>query len=391
MTHNVNTTTWTAVISDSGLLTALVGLMAACYGCGSPVPACTFTYYDWTPAACPMGSQTRSFTINNPGCYGSPPPSELSRTCTIPEYSLQFTVYNHTRGQIGSFSKTARAGAPVTLRIAEMGVTGVNPNRIFLRNAHQGDRIGEYVAYTPCLGWPAEACSQYGNASKTPGELTFQAPSTNTQYDVFLLNALDGTEYDCVEGGFVPNMSHWPVGYLHSFAGLRRAAAGEVLGGYTAIDGPEEGFRAAAAAFSDGLNPFGIKYGSLAFVGTGQADVAGAYVDSLPPGDVGMGGPNMFWILLNAAGRQALIDTPDYKWDLAVTTFHEVAHAHLGFVDPPGNTTCGLQSRHLNHMLWGPYPAEYVGNEYAYDRMLAVQGRLGAWGRDWAAYFALYQ
>lgn len=98
--------------------------------------------------------------------------------------NLTFTVYNHTAGPMGTFTRTARSGTDVTLQIANLGaqatglapqpainVSGVDPQRIVVREAAQGGRIGSLVAFS------------------TNGQVTFKPPyQERASYDVALMN-----------------------------------------------------------------------------------------------------------------------------------------------------------------------------------------------------------
>ena len=144
---------------------------------------------------------------------------------------LSFTVYNHTVGPMGTFSQTALSGNDVTLRIGSLGVlpgaagaqtavnvSGVDPNRIVVRQAAQGGRIGGFVAFSDA------------------GQVAFKAPYAAGAYDVFLMNntpacvTADGSR----SGSFYHEIDkQW--GGLDFVPGSEWAEKGECIGNQTTV------------------------------------------------------------------------------------------------------------------------------------------------------------
>jgi len=91
---------------------------------------------------------------------------------TMPEppvpVTLNFEVYNHTQGYRTSFSKTVMSGEQVIIRVGELKVDDVDPQRIAVRE----DGFGRLVRFS------------------NTGEASFAAPKQSTNYDVILFNKL---------------------------------------------------------------------------------------------------------------------------------------------------------------------------------------------------------
>ena len=92
--------------------------------------------------------------------------------------TLNFKVYNHTKGLQTNFTKTPNSGEAVTIKIADLNVSGVDDKRIVIRN----DNFGKWVA-----------------SNLTNGEATFKAPGQRTDYDVFLFNNSNNAPYQCMD------------------------------------------------------------------------------------------------------------------------------------------------------------------------------------------------
>jgi len=95
--------------------------------------------------------------------------------------TLNFEVYNHTQGYRTSFSKTVMSGEQVIIRVSELKVDDVDPQRIAVRE----DGFGSLVKFS------------------NTGEASLAAPKKSTNYDVILFNKLRpgnrGTEISSVE------------------------------------------------------------------------------------------------------------------------------------------------------------------------------------------------
>jgi hypothetical protein len=91
--------------------------------------------------------------------------------------TLQFDVYNHTKGLITNFTRTVMSGENVVINIGELGVVGVDPQRIAIRR----DPFGRL-----------EMFSNVGSAS-------FVALKQITSYDVILFNASNNAPYQWMD------------------------------------------------------------------------------------------------------------------------------------------------------------------------------------------------
>jgi hypothetical protein len=85
--------------------------------------------------------------------------------------TLQFDVYNHTQGYKAQFSKTVLSGDSLIIKVNELGVSDVDPQRIAVRQ----DNFGKLEVFS------------------SAGEAAFTAPRQNMNYDVILFNQL-GTD-----------------------------------------------------------------------------------------------------------------------------------------------------------------------------------------------------
>jgi hypothetical protein len=107
------------------------------------------------------------------GCKKNPiiPPTPTPVT-------LNFEVYNHTQGFLTNFTRNTMSGEPVTVKISELGVTGVDDKRIVIRHDNFGNRVASNL---------------------TIGETSFYAPGQNKDYDVFLFNNSNNAPYQCMD------------------------------------------------------------------------------------------------------------------------------------------------------------------------------------------------
>ena len=140
--------------------------------------------------------------------------------------ALAFTVYNHTAGRLGSWTATLQSGSTVTLSVGSLGevvdadgnivqaaipVDSADSQRLVVRKAASDGRVGDFVA------------------ASTSGTATFQVPiASRSAYDVFVMNAQNGTDYSLVDGG--------ALGFARNLAVSR----GADLGGATGPDGAIE-------------------------------------------------------------------------------------------------------------------------------------------------------
>ena len=93
------------------------------------------------------------------------------------QVTLQFDVYNHTQGSRGSFTKTAMSGDNIVVRVNELNVNDVDPQRIAIRE----DNFGNLV--------------RFSNA----GEASFTAPKQDMSYDVILFNSTNNAPYQWMD------------------------------------------------------------------------------------------------------------------------------------------------------------------------------------------------
>ena len=113
------------------------------------------------------------------------------------ETIMTFTVYNHTAGRLGQWTASAQSGTSMTIKIGSLGqvldangnlvqaavpVDSADASRLVLRAAGVNGRTGDFV------GW------------NKLGEITFGVPYVARQaYDVFVMNAANGTDYSLVD------------------------------------------------------------------------------------------------------------------------------------------------------------------------------------------------
>jgi hypothetical protein len=90
---------------------------------------------------------------------------------------LSFEVYNHTQGFLSDFKKKLEQGTLLMIKINDLGVEGVDQNRMVIRK----DRFGARIAF-----------------SKT-GIATFEAPEQDENYTLYLMNASSGADYRKVD------------------------------------------------------------------------------------------------------------------------------------------------------------------------------------------------
>ena len=144
---------------------------------------------------------------------------------------LSFEVYNHTQGCLTAFQRTLECGAPVTIRIHELGVEGVDGARMVIRE----DRFGAQIVF-----------------SKT-GVSTFQAPQQDKNYTLYLMNASNGADYRKVDTWI--NTNEGVLEYVPPFKWYR-----EDRGDF---EGPEDVIQDALNQLNDALSYSWANYGSL--------------------------------------------------------------------------------------------------------------------------------
>jgi hypothetical protein len=163
--------------------------------------------------------------------------------------ALTFTVYSHTAGKLGSWRATLPSGTQAALSIGSLGevvnedgtvvqpaipVDSADSQRMILRSGAQNGRVGAFVAST------------------TSGALTFQVPlATQAAFDVFVLNAANGTDYASVDAGSL------------SYERNTTISRGADVGGAT---GPDAAIDNLAAALSEAVRYPWMDYGRVARV-----------------------------------------------------------------------------------------------------------------------------
>ncbi|HJX05892.1 MAG TPA: hypothetical protein VJ461_04215 [Candidatus Nanoarchaeia archaeon] len=93
------------------------------------------------------------------------------------QVTLNFEVYNHIQGYKNQLTKTAMSGEPVAIRVGELGVSGVDQDRIAVKE----DGFGKLVKFS------------------NTGEAIFTAPKQSMNYDVILFNAYPGVNYNWMD------------------------------------------------------------------------------------------------------------------------------------------------------------------------------------------------
>jgi len=165
---------------------------------------------------------------------------------------INFTVYNHTQGKIGTYKINTTTGTKTDINIATVleylrthdgdnTKANVDDKRIAIRYATQNNKIGNFIAY-----------SNTGAASITP--------TTNmTNIEAWLMNASNKAPYNCVDN----DTFNGPGGQM--YLGKRNyTVKREDKDGYT---GPEEvwsgkidGQEGVFIQMRKAMNPFGITY-----------------------------------------------------------------------------------------------------------------------------------
>ena len=145
--------------------------------------------------------------------------------------TLSFEVYNHTQGYLMDFQRTQECGSPVTIRIDDLGVQGVDNTRMVIRE----DRFGAQIVF-----------SQTGVA-------TFQSPQQDKNYTLYLMNASNGADYRKVDTWI--NTNEGVLEYVPPFKWYR-----EDRGDF---EGPEDVIQDAINQLNDALAYSWGNYGSL--------------------------------------------------------------------------------------------------------------------------------
>jgi hypothetical protein len=274
--------------------------------------------------------------------------------------TLDFRVFNSTEGQVKALTRTATPNEAFTVLVSELGVAGVDAERIVVRR-RATNTLGVIVTASPCWDSSGSSCS----GASAAGKATW-LPTEDAALDVFLMNAKNGANYNCMDAPGDKGWS-WALMQYGRDATLRMAPPGEEFHGYHATSGPEEAMSAAAAVASAALNPFGIKYGQITYVGaTGPLRMTGIFSRE----------PLLSDRFGTASGLSFGADGIAVNWSrpmpLASTIsviLHELTHSYFGAPDYYDSPGCGS---HLDSVAG-----------------INSNGTLSPKGRDAFAYWAL--
>jgi hypothetical protein len=267
------------------------------------------------------------------GCGDHSLPTAPSTTQPVTgSFEVAFTVYDSAKGPINSFKKLAPTTgtlAKLTLDTSELG-GGIDPHRFVVRVAHQGDRLGAFVAAT------------------RSGRLELTMTTSVSDFDVFVMNASNGTDYNCADAGDAA----WNPKSLGGarYGTIRLAGRGEsfVYGQtyrYATQDGSDTDLIQAVTDVNNVLNPFGLAFARMDYVGR----VATASISAGWSGDVfpnaGLAGPGLAvpWIAVNSE-----YDRPGSHFAYVVW-IHELLHAWQNAPDY-AHSSCSTSG--LDCLLW---------------------------------------
>jgi hypothetical protein len=264
--------------------------------------------------------------------------------------AVTFHVYDSALGEMSAatFSRNASASGDVTIVLSDLSIQGVDRYRAVVREVHQGDRVGAFVART------------------TSGTLTARVVNGAT-YDLFLMSTGSSVDYSCLD-----YMEESVSGASSDFPTLGRRTQGTIFN-HAVVDGPDAPIAFAVSQFNTALNPFGIRYGAIQYLGatTSAADMyIGWSTAALLSPTRGYGGGGMAIVAVDGVNTNY-----DTLWYGQVgTVVHELGHAYLGAPDYLNNTGC-----------FG-----FAGNLSCVFLSCAVKGTtFSAVGADAARYWAL--
>jgi hypothetical protein len=268
------------------------------------------------------------------GCGHDPlPTSPSTGQPTTGSLDVSFTVYDSAKGPIRSFKKrvpTVGISAKVTLDTSELG-GGIDPHRFVVRAAHQGDRLGAFVAAT------------------RSGTLEFPTTASFSDLDVFVMNASNGTDYSCADVGD----TNWDPKALGGarYGTIRLAGSGESFlygqsHSYLIQDGSDDDLIQAVKDVNSVLNPFGLAFARMDYVGrVATASISAGWSADIPPNQ-GVAGPGLGvpWI---AVGPD--IVRPE-SHEAYVLWIHELLHAWQNAPDYYHSGRCSTNG--LSCLLW---------------------------------------
>lgn len=126
-----------------------------------------------------------------PGCKKSSPTTPAPPPAEPQDVTVTAKFFNHTKGYRGETTYTGKSGESLVIKVSDAGASDVDPDRIVLREPAYGGIIGEYVNFS------------------REGEINTTFPSTDTIYDVILMNTSNGADYQDIDywvdrvGGFL--------------------------------------------------------------------------------------------------------------------------------------------------------------------------------------------
>ena len=144
---------------------------------------------------------------------------------------LSFEVYNHTQGFLMNFKRTVEQESQVTIRNSDLGVEGVDVNRMVIRE----DRFGTRIAF-----------------SQT-GVVHLEAPKDDKNYTIYLMNVSNAADYRKVDTWTNAN-----EGVLEYVSPLKWYQENR-----NDFQGPENVIQDAINQLNDALDYPWAKYGSL--------------------------------------------------------------------------------------------------------------------------------
>jgi len=245
-------------------------------------------------------------------------------------FEVAFTVYDSAKGPIHSFKKVAPTTgtlAKLTLDTSQLG-GGIDPYRFVVRVAHQGDRLGAFVAAT------------------RSGTLELIMTTSVSDFDVFVMNASNGTDYNCADANWNPKS----LGGAR-YGTIRLAGSGETFVGgsgqrYAIRDGSDDDLIQAVTHVNGVLNPFGLPFARMDYIGRGAtASISAGWSGDIPPNYWGLAGPGLAvpWMVVSSE-----IDRPGvhYAYRLWI---HELLHA---WQNAPDYAQSSCSSFGLDCLLW---------------------------------------
>ena len=194
------------------------------------------------------------------------------------------TIFNHTRGQIGSMTLTRQEGDSVTLNSGALGVSGVNPNYMYA--------VASATDYVHAV-----AVTKSNN-----GLITIPITQSLPSIDLILFDTSNGEDYN----RFYQSTSFGPPGAGRALAGAKRAWTVRPLkpgeqprADVTMQDGPwniwfgtaDNGLPSAVDQIQAALSGFGRRYGNLTPMSAdAEADIRVGFGWSLVPYTLGLHG-----------------------------------------------------------------------------------------------------